>query len=162
MSVLVWIETRAGQPLASSWEAVGVGQKVAAELGLDVGAVVIGAEVEAAATDAGRYGVGTVYTVQDARLGEYRLSAYAEALLQAVDAAGATVVLAAATTAGREVVAAVACDLECGLAADAVDLRVVDGELVATRAVYANNLLVDVTFASPIQLVTAVASMPHR
>ncbi len=47
--------------------------------------------------------------------------------------------------------AAVACDLACGLAADAVDLRVEGGKLVATCAVYANNILADVTFASPIQ-----------
>lgn len=154
MSVLVWIETRDGQAVTSSWEVVGAARQLAAELGTDLTALVMGANTREAAAEVGRYGVDTLYTLQDERLAQYTLSAYAEGLLQAVEASGATVVLAAATTNGREVIAAVACDLECGLAADAVDLRVEGGELVATRAIYANNLLADVTFVSPIQFAT--------
>jgi electron transfer flavoprotein alpha subunit len=151
MSVLVWIEQRDGQAVASSWETVGAAQGIASELGVPLVALVMGDTVDATAAEAGRYGVTTVYTLADERLARFRLSAYAAGLRQAVEAAAATVVLAAATTNGRDALAAVAADLACGVAADAVDLRVDAGKLVATRAVYANNLLTDVTFRSPVQ-----------
>ena len=54
--------------------------------------------------------------------------------------------------------ALVACQLGAGLAADAVELSVADDKLVATRSVYSNNILVDVTFATEVQ----VASMRPR
>jgi hypothetical protein len=71
--------------------------------------------------------------------------------------AGATVVLAAATTRGRELTATVACDLGAGYAPDAVDLRVEGGKLVAVRSIYSNNILTDVTFSSPVQVASVRA-----
>ena len=91
-------------------------------------------------------------TLTSPALADYRLSAYVAALKKAVADAGATVVLAAATTRGREVTATVACDLGAGLAPDAVDLRVDGGKLVAVRSVYSNNILTDVTYSSPLQV----------
>lgn len=148
MTVLVWIEQNNGQALASSWEVLGKARELAAELGIKVVALVMGQETEAAAQAAGGYGAELVYAIPDPLLGQYRLSAYAAALRQAVEAAEATVVLVAATTNGRELSAAVACDLDAGVAPDAVDLRVENGKLVATRSLYSNNIFTDVTFSS--------------
>ena len=85
----------------------------------------------------------------------YRLSAYAAGLKQAVEASGASVILASATTRGRELTAFVACQLGAGLAPDAVDLRIEDGKLVAVRSVYSNNILTDVVFNTPVQVASA-------
>ena len=79
------------------------------------------------------------------------------ALKEAVKTAGATVLLAAATNRGRELTATVACDLGAGLAPDAVDLNIVGGKLVATRSIYSNNILTDVTFSSPLQVASVRA-----
>ena len=98
-----------------------------------------------------QYGTDTVYTIASPALSSYRLSAYAAGLKQAVEASGASVVLASATTNGREVIAAVASELNAGLAPDAVDLGVDGGKLVAVRSVYSNNILADITFASDVQ-----------
>ena len=127
MSVLVWIEQKNGQALSSSWEVLGKAHELAGALGTTLAAVVMGDNVEATAQQAGTYGAAVVYSMADPLLAHYRLSAYAVALRRAVEAAEATVVLAAATSNGRELVAAVACDLEAGLAPDAVDLRVEEG-----------------------------------
>lgn len=153
MSVLVWIEQAGNRPVASCWEVLGKGQELALSLGVPLAAAVMGAgpDVEATAEEAGRYGAQIVYTLTHPALEHYRLSAYAEALKQAVEAAEATVVLTSATIRGRELCAAVACDLEAGMAPDVVDLRVEEGELIAVRSLYSNNILSDITFDTPIR-----------
>ncbi|MCC6167904.1 MAG: electron transfer flavoprotein subunit alpha/FixB family protein [Caldilineaceae bacterium] len=151
MSVLVWIELTNGKPAATSWEVLGKSRELAAALGVPLAAAVIGESTEAAAREAGTLGAQTVYTLTGPLFAQYRLSAYAAGLKQAVDAANAGVVLTAATTRGRELCAAVACEMDAGMAPDAVDLRVEGGKLVAVRSVYSNNILTDVTFNTPVQ-----------
>ena len=148
MSVLVWVEQKNGQAVASSWEVLGKAREIAGTLGTKVVALVMGDDSAATAQAAGEYGADEVYTITDPLLASYRLSAYAAGLRQAVERAEATVVLTAATSNGRELCAAVACDLDAGLAPDAVDLRVENGKLVAVRATYSNNILSDITFSS--------------
>lgn len=148
MTTLVWIEQKNGQAVPSSWEVLGKAREIADALGTKLFAVVLGEKTEATAQAAGEYGADVVLTVTSPLLEQYRLSAYAVALRQAVERAEATVVLAAGTTNGRELVAAVACDMDAGLAPDAVDLRVEGGKLAAVRSLYSNNILSDVLFTS--------------
>ena len=157
MSVLVWIEQTQSGPLANSWEVLGAGRKVADALGTQLVAAVIGSDTAAAAEAARTYGADPVLTLTSPELAQYRLSGYAAALQKAVAEAGATVVLAAATTRGRELTATAACNLGAGLAPDAVDLRVEGGSLVAVRSIYSNNILTDVTFTSPVQVASVRA-----
>jgi electron transfer flavoprotein alpha subunit len=151
MSVLVWIEQANGKPVASSMEVLGKGRELAGALGTALAAVVMGEETAGAAAEAGKVGAQVVYTLTGPVLAQYRLTSYAAGLKQAVQAADATVVLASATTRGRELCAAVACDLEAGMAPDAVDLRIEAGKLVAVRSIYSNNILTDIVFNTPLQ-----------
>jgi electron transfer flavoprotein alpha subunit len=157
MSVLVWIEQSKSGVIANSWEVLGAGRKVADALGTSLVAAVIGSDTAAAAEEARQYGADTVLALRSPALADYRLSGYAAALKNAVAESGATVVLAAATTRGREVTATVACELGAGLAPDAVDLRVEGGKLVAVRSIYSNNILTDVTYSSPVQVASVRA-----
>jgi electron transfer flavoprotein alpha subunit len=88
----------------------------------------------------------------DPALEHYRLGAYAAGLKAAIAQSDATVVLTSATVRGRELAAAVACELDAGLAPDAVDLTIDDGALVAVRSIYSGNILTDVTFRSALQI----------
>lgn len=152
MSILVWIEQTNQQAVASAWEVLGKGRQLANELGTTVTALVIGAETAATAQAAQTYGADQVLTATDPALAPFRLSAYSTVLNAAIAQSAATIVLASATTRGRELSAAVACALEAGLAPDAVDLRVEGGKLVAVRAIYSGNILADVTFNSDLQV----------
>ena len=154
MSVLVWIEQSNKGPLSSSWEVMGKAKEVAAGLSVPLAAVVIGSDTTAAADAARTYGASTVYTVTNPALANFRLSAYAAGLKQAIAASGAKVVLASATTRGRELTAFVACEQDAGIAPDAVDLRVEGGKVVAVRSIYSNNILTDIQFNSPVQVIS--------
>jgi electron transfer flavoprotein alpha subunit len=155
MSVLVWIEQTEDGVVPSCWELAGKGRELADALGTSLDAVVMGAETAQAAAAAQSYGFDKVYAAEDPVLAVYRLTAYAAGLQKAVAASGATIVLTSATIDGRELSAYMACELDAGLAPDAVDLRIEDGKLVATRSVYSNNILTDVIFNSDVQVASA-------
>jgi electron transfer flavoprotein alpha subunit len=152
MSVLVWIEQTNGQAVGSSWEVLGKGGELAQALGTPLVALVMGEETASSAAQAQAYGASLVLTMTSPLLKNYRLSAYAAGLRQAAAAASATVILAAATTRGRELSATIACELDAGLAPDAVDLRVDGDKLVAVRSIYSGNILADIHFDSSIQV----------
>lgn len=149
MSILVWIEQSAGRPAPAALEVLGKARQLGEARQLPVHALVLGSEAAAVETAAGAvatYGPQQVHTIIHPELAAYRLGIYAEALKSAIDATGATVILTAATTQGRDVCAAAAFDLDAGLAPDVVDLRIDGDELVAVRAIYSNNILADLAF----------------
>lgn len=153
MSVMVWIEQNNNGPVGNSFEVLGKAKELAAALGVQTVAVLVGGDT-ANVEKVRSYGADVVMTVTSPLLASYRLSAYVKALRKAVEAAGATVILMAATVRGREVAAMLGSELEAGYAPDAIDLRVEGGKLVAVRSVYSNNILADVTFNSPVQVVS--------
>lgn len=153
MSVLVWIEQNNNGPVGNSFEVLGKAREVAAALGTQSVAALVGGDA-ANVEKVRSYGADVVMTVTSPLLANYRLSAYVKALRKAVEAANATVILMAATVRGREVAAVLGSELEAGYAPDAIDLRVEGGKLVAVRSVYSNNILADVTFSSPMQVVS--------
>ncbi len=152
MSVLVWIEQKNDVAVASCWEVVGKGRELADALGASLVAVVLGAETTATVQAAQTFGVEQIFSATEPALANYRLGAYAAALKAALAQSGATILLTSATIRGRELAAAVACELEAGLAPDAVDLKIEEGTLVAVRSIYSGNILTDVTFASGLQV----------
>lgn len=153
MSVLVWIEQdHSDHALSSSWEVLGKARELAQALGTKLVATVLDDDTEATAQKAIGFGAEEVYYVASPVLDNFRLSAHAAALKAVVQAAGATVVLAAATTRGRELTAYLAFELGAGIAPDAVDLRIEGGKLVAVRSIYSNNILTDVSFTSDMQV----------
>ena len=152
MSVLVWIEQKNNEAVASCWEVVGKGREIANSLGTTVTAVVMGAETAAIVTQAQQYGVDQVLVATDPALTNYRLSAYSAGLQAAITQSNASILLVSATTQGRELSAAVACTLDAGLAPDAIDLKVEGDALIAVRSVYSGNILTDVTFSSALKV----------
>lgn len=153
MSVLVFVEVSKGAPAGSSLEVLGKARILAQELGTEVAAALLGAGLDSAASAVAPY-ADSIYVVDDPVLADYRLSAWSVGLMSAIAESAATVVLAPATTRGRELAAYTAAELEAGFAPDVIDLRVEDGKIVAVRSIYSNNILADVRFNSDTDFVT--------
>ncbi len=125
--IWVWVEQEGGKAHGVAWELLGQGRKMADALGVSLGAVVLGSGVEALVPQAFSYGADTVYLADDATLGPFRLEPYAALLVQLVREHKPAVFLFGATTRGRDLSAAVAADLETGLAADCTGLAIEPG-----------------------------------
>ena len=140
--IFVWVEQFEGQPAAASWEAVGTARQLADELGGSVTACVFGGPgVEPVAQEAISYGADTVLLAADATLADFRVEPQAALLGQVVREAQPAVVLIGATFRGRELGPALAVELETGCIADCTALEFEDGQLLATRPIYAGKLL---------------------
>jgi electron transfer flavoprotein alpha subunit len=140
--IFVWVEQFEGQPAAASWEAIGAARRLADELGGNVTACVFGGPgVEPLAQEAIAHGADAVLLAEDATLTDFRVEPQAALLAQVVRAAGPAVVLIGATFRGRELGPALAVELDTGCIADCIALEFEDGQLVATRPIYAGKLL---------------------
>ncbi|MEA3336876.1 MAG: electron transfer flavoprotein subunit alpha/FixB family protein [Chloroflexota bacterium] len=157
MSILVFIEQFKGTAAPVSWEVLGKARELADQSGKPLAAVVIGDSVESVAQEAITFGADIVHLVEDASLASYRVDPYAAVVEDLVQSYDPTIVLFAATARGRDLAAVVACDLEAGIAADCIDLALDDGKLVATRTVYAGNMLTTVHFDTPVQVASVRA-----
>ena len=154
MSILVWIEQNDGQAVSNCWELLAKAKELAAEPETGVAALLIGDEVDEAARQAFSYGADAVYTAVDASLSHFRLQPFAAIAEQAVHQIGATVFLTNASIRGGILAATVACRQQAGIAANASDLRMESGKLVATRTIYSGNIRAEIHFESRLAVVS--------
>jgi electron transfer flavoprotein alpha subunit len=139
--VWVWIENRDGEIIAISKEALGVGRRVADELGQPLTALVFGHNVSSVADAAFNLGADAVLGADDETLATFRVEAYGPLLVQLVQERAPAVVLAGKSTRGNDLLAWTTADLDAGLVGDAIDVAVEDGTVKITRPVYAGKLL---------------------
>jgi electron transfer flavoprotein alpha subunit len=140
--IFVWVEQFKGQPAGASWEAIGAARRVADELGGSVTACLFGGPgVEPLAQEAISYGADAVLLAEDATLADFRVEPQAALLAKVVREAEPAAVLLGATFRGRDLGPALAVELDTGCIADCTALELEDGQLVATRPIYAGKLL---------------------
>lgn len=155
MTVFVWIETFNGKPVAASWEALAAGRMLADKFGVPLTALVFGAEAQAVAAEAGHYGANKALVCDDATLKTYRLEPYAALLTQLVQEQNPKAVVAAATSRGRELLAASAADTDSPLLGDVLNISASDdGSISAERAAYAGKVLSDANATGATQYIT--------
>ncbi len=142
--ILVLAETDGGTIKKTAAELLGKATELGGSLGLGVSAVVLG---DVAAGGLGAYGASTVYQVSGDFSG-YDTAAVVASLAAAVEASGASVLLAPASYLGKDAIPRLAARLGAGQASEVTDLRVEGGEIVAQRPMYAGKCLVDVRVTS--------------
>jgi len=140
--IFVWVEQFENEVVGASWEAVGAARRLADEQGGDVITCLFGGDgVEGLAQDAFAYGADKVLLAVDDTLTHFRVEPYAALMAEAVERFEPDSVLVAATFRGRELGPALAVRLETGCIADCTELAFEEGELMATRPIYAGKLM---------------------
>jgi len=158
MSVFVWIEQFNGDPVSLSWEALGKARELADALGTQAAAIVLGQGVQGIAEQAIAFGADVVYLADDPTLASFRVDPFAAVIESLASQHEPAIMLWGGTSRGRELAAAIGADLGVGAAADCLDLQLDDDDrLVATRPIYAGNILTDVVFRRTPQIATVRA-----
>lgn len=143
-AVFAWIETYEGKPIPASWEALAAARMLADQFSVPLAALVLGENAESVAPEAAQYGADEVVVCDDASLKAYRLEPYAAVLTFVVQQHHPRAVVAAATSRGRELLAAAAADTVSPMLAEVSSLTVGDDGLIsAERAAYAGKVLAD-------------------
>ncbi len=148
MGILVYCEFENGRPRKTAAELL---QKAVALGAGPVSALVIG---DGDTSSLGANGAATVYQVSSPVLGSYSTGAWVKALAAGVKASGATTVLAAASSVGRDAFPRLSARLGAGLGVEVTDLRNDGGKVVGRRPVYGGKALVDVVINSAVGLFT--------
>lgn len=154
MSVLVWIETFAGEAVPSSWEALTAGRLLAEAFKTTVAALVFGANAAATAHEARRRGAESAIICSHESLDEYRLEYYAAVLSALVAERQPRAVLSVASSRGRELLASAAADSQSGLISDVVEMRVEAGQIIGKRPAYAGKVLMEMSADTATAFVT--------
>jgi electron transfer flavoprotein alpha subunit len=140
--VWVFIEQTEGEPARVSWELLGVGKELAAKLGVELCAMVIGEGVEPLCSEAFAYGAQKAYLVDAPVFHNYRTEAYVEACCHLIEKYKPEVILMGATGMGRDLAGAVATRVGTGLTADCTGLDIDDKRnLMQTRPAFGGNIM---------------------
>jgi electron transfer flavoprotein alpha subunit len=144
-AILIYIERRRDGGIAPvGAELLGKGRELADKLDGELAAAIFGPGAGDAAAELFPMGADRVYVVEHDTLKEFRPRPYAKALAQLAQEAKPTVLLAGATTQGRDLAGAAATYLKTGLTADCVALEVDDaGLLKQTRVSCGGRVMSD-------------------
>jgi len=152
--VWVWIEQHDGKAAGASWEAVGVGRRLADALGEKVTALVFGHNAAALGSEAIKRGADSALVCDDETLADFRVDPVASLLSALAKQHGPSVIMAGATTRGTDVMGTAAVDLDAGVVADVVEIEVERERIVASRPVYAGKLIARATIPAGVQMFT--------
>ena len=124
-------------------ELIGIASKLAADLGQEVVAVLLGKEVRGLADNLIHHGANKVICVEDPILEHYATEPYTKALNAIVEAKKPEIVLYGATSIGRDLAPRVSARVHTGLTADCTKLEI-DPEtklLLMTRPAFGGNIM---------------------
>jgi len=135
-------DDRQGRPKKVSAELLGEARRWAGELGATVEAVWLTDKVEPdGLRQLAAWGADRVWLWEDPALVPYRGEVWTPAVAALAGQENPRAIWGAVTSRHRELMARLAARLSVGLAADCVSFSLADGQLVATRPVYAGKLL---------------------
>ncbi len=129
--VFVFAQQVDNQLSSIAFELIGKGKDLAADLGTEVTAVLIGYQVKGLADELAAYGADKVIVVDDPELKDYRTEPYTHALASVIDTYKPEIVLVGATAIGRDLGPKVSARVKTGLTADCTVLEIGDFPLVA-------------------------------
>jgi electron transfer flavoprotein alpha subunit len=154
VTILAIAEQRNGEIKKSTYEVVRKAGQIAGELSGTLKALVIGHNIQDAAKELGRYGAANVLAVNDEKLKAYSTTAYTKVVAEVIKKENAGFVMLPATAFGKDLAPCIAARADGAVAADCTELRTENGDVIATRPVYAGKALIDVTVDAPVKIFT--------
>ena len=144
----VWTiaEQRDGEIRKITYEVTSEGRRLADALGEELTVVLLGADIKDKGAELGNYGADRVLVADDPRLGTYTTDGYVAVISQLVKADDPAILLIGASSQGKDLSARLSANLGIGMAQDCTVFSVEDGNLVATRPIYAGKAYARLTF----------------
>jgi electron transfer flavoprotein alpha subunit len=141
--VWVFAEQRGGEMPEVVAELLGQGRRLADELGVELGAVLVGHQVEPLAAELFALGADTVYLADHPSLAEFNDDAYTRAAARLIAQHKPEVMLAGATSLGRSFIPRLATAVRTGLTADCTGLSIDPDRrlLLQTRPAFGGNIM---------------------
>jgi electron transfer flavoprotein alpha subunit len=153
-NVLVIAEQRDGVLKKVAFEMLGIGAQLAAALGGQVEAALLGSGLTGLPDTLAQYGAAKVYIADDDSLAAYSAEGYTNTLAAFIGKVEPAIILLGATAMGKDLAPRLAARLGVGLATDCTALEIDGGRLLATRPIYAGKALAKVKLNGNPQMAT--------
>ena len=153
-NVLVIAEQRDGVLKKVAFEMLGAGAELAAALGGQVEAALLGSGLGELANTLAQYGAAKVYVADDEGLAVYSSEGYTDTLAALVGEVEPAVILIGATAMGKDLGPRLAARLGVGVASDCTAVEIDGGRLLATRPIFAGKALAKVKLNGDPQIAT--------
>jgi len=154
MKILAIAEQRDNKLKKTAFEVTKAARAIADQMSAEVVALVIGENTHGVAGTLGGYGAHRIIVVDHPKLKLYSTTAYAKAIAEVAKKEQAAIVVFAATAMGKDCAPRVAVKLDAGIAADCIEIRVSNGDVLAVRPVYAGKVSTEVKVTSPTKIFT--------
>ena len=153
-NVIVLAEHESGELVRGSLNAIQAAKDIVGKVGGAFDIAIAGSGIGSVAAELAQYGAATVYQIESSALATYTAPAYAQGFEVAVNASGATYVLAAATAKGKDTTPRLAARLGAGQASDIIAINGDAGQLTYTRPMWAGSVLGEVKVNTDITVLT--------
>jgi len=128
--------------------------QAAAKSGNTVVAMAVGTGADKAALEMGHHGAQEVHIVKDASLDGYNSELFSAAISMVLEKVQPQILLASATSAGRDLFPRIAARLKTGIASDCTELNITGDNVTAKKPMYSGKAFANVTFEnSPLKIV---------
>ncbi|RJP34383.1 MAG: electron transfer flavoprotein subunit alpha/FixB family protein [Candidatus Omnitrophota bacterium] len=159
--IWVFAEQENGELKSVALELLGRARELADELGVEVGALLLGSDVLDLSRTLTNYGADKVYLADHPELKQYRTLPYAKVIDRTVQAHHPQIVLFGATMIGRDLAPRIASQLVTGLTADCTDLQI-GNYLDPFTGVDHQNLLYQIRPAFGGNVIATIVAPNHR
>ncbi|MFO0660580.1 MAG: electron transfer flavoprotein subunit alpha/FixB family protein [Polyangiaceae bacterium] len=153
-NILVVAELGDGKIKKTTHSAITFARTAAQGLGVAFDILVIGGGAAAVASELAGFGAGKLLVADNASLANYVAENFVTTVIDTAKAGGYGVVVATASSYGKDLLPRVAAALDAGYAADISAVFVDGGKLVYKRPIYAGNAYGYATISSSVQVVT--------
>jgi len=152
--VLIIAENQDGKLKKTFAECLGAAQTIAAKLGTEIHAVLVGSNLDNAAAGINGYAVKKIHLIDSPELAKATTEKHADALAPFIKGGGFKAVLAPASAWGRDLTARLAAKIPCGLATDITEIRWDGDKPIFHRPVFAGKAFANVAFHNGIIMAT--------
>jgi electron transfer flavoprotein alpha subunit len=148
--ILVFVESSNGKIKRSAQELL----TAAKRSGQPVAALIGGSQSAALANDCAAYGATEIHSFKDAGFDQYNSELFTEMMSKAVQEIKPTVILASASSLGRDLFPRVAAHLDTGVLSDCTELTLSGEDVTVKRPVYSGKAFAKMGFEnSPVKIV---------
>ncbi len=154
--IAVYCEVKDDKMLPIAAEGLGIGRKLADELGQELAAVLVGSNIGNLAQQAIAHGADRAYVVDDTLLKDYQADAYVNVMEKVIGQIAPQVLIMGQNDCGRDLAPRLAFRLGVAVTMDCVDLAIdpASKRLLQTKPVYGGNAQAVFTSETNPQMVT--------
>lgn len=154
MKILAIAEQREGKFKKTAFEVTKAAKEISDKLNCEMVSLVIGSGVESIASELGGFGTPRVIVLDEPQLNYYSTTAYTKIISEIAKKESANIIILPASQMGKDLAPRLAVKLDAGLASDCTGLKVENGNIIASRHIFAGKIISDVKIVSDVQIFT--------